>query len=60
MCYEESFFRRWAKKRAEYRQKSEAVVEREPLRQPAQPTSEPTTTTNPKRSKQPEREVEVV
>jgi hypothetical protein len=60
MCYEESFFRRWAKKRAEHRQKSEAVVEHEPHKQPAQPTSAPTTAANPKKSKQPEREEEVV
>jgi hypothetical protein len=57
MCYEESFFRRWAKRRAEHRQTSEAVVEQEPHKQP---TSVPTTAANPKKSKQSQRELEVV
>jgi hypothetical protein len=59
MCYEESFFQRWARKRAE-RKQSEAVVERNTLKQPTQPTPAPTTATNPKKSRQAEREVEII
>ena len=60
MCYEESFFQRWARKRAERRQKSEAVVERDTPKQPTQPTPAPMTATKPNRSKQRERDVETV
>ena len=60
MCYEESFFTRWTRKRAQQREKTEAVVERIAPKQPSQPTPAPTrpaTKTEPKKT---ERELEVV
>jgi hypothetical protein len=59
MCYEESFFQRWARKRAE-RQKPAAEVARDTQKQPTQPRPAPTTTANPGKSRPREREVEIV
>jgi hypothetical protein len=59
MCYEESFFQRWSRKRAE-RQKSAAGVARDTLKQPTQPPLGPTTPANPQKSRRREREVEIV
>lgn len=60
MCYEESFFQRWARNRARRREKSAPVVEREKPKQPAQPAPVPTAAAEAKKSTQPERDVEVV
>jgi len=60
MCYEESFFQRWARKRAQRRQNLETAVERDLPKQPSQPTHEPVTASKPRKSKQTERDVEVV
>ena len=60
MCYEESFYTRWARKRAQRREKTEAVVERTAPKQPTQPTpvaTQPARATEPKKT---ERELEVV
>jgi hypothetical protein len=60
MCYEESFFTRWARKRAQRREKSEAVVERTAPKQPPEPTPAPARAAGATRPKKTERELEVV
>ena len=56
MCYEESFFRRWAKKRAQQREQPKPVVERPVLAtQSGRPAPMPTEV---KKRKQVERERE--
>lgn len=60
MCYEESFFQKWARKRAQRRQNVEAAVERDRRKQPTQPAPAPATTSAPKKSRETEREVETV
>ena len=60
MCYEESFFTRWARKRAQRREKSEAVVERIAPKQPIQPTSVPMRPAVATKQKKTERDLEVV
>jgi hypothetical protein len=59
MCYEESFFRSWASKRAQRREKPETVVERRaPVPEQPAPLSKPAA--EPARRKETERELEVV
>ena len=60
MCYEESFFTRWARKRAQQREKSEAAVERIPPKQPRQPTPVPTQAAGTIKPKKTQRDLEVV
>ena len=60
MCYEESFFLKWARKRAERRHESEAAIERSTPKEPTRPTPAPATATDPNKSKQRERETELV
>jgi len=60
MCYEESFFQRWARKRAQRRQDLEAALERDSPKQPIQPASEPAMASKPRKSRHTERDVEVV
>lgn len=58
MCYEESFFQRWAKKRAQQREQPKPVVERTaPATQPDRPAPIPTEA---KKRKEVERERETV
>lgn len=58
MCYEESFFRRWAKRRAQQREESKPVVEHAaPATQPGQPAPIPTEA---KKRKEVERELDTV
>jgi hypothetical protein len=58
MCYEEAFFQRWARKRAQQRQESTREVERvTPATQPGR--SAPSATPEKKR-KEPDRELETV
>jgi hypothetical protein len=60
MCYEESFFRSWARKRAQRSEKPETVVERRTPEKPApSPTpGKPAATPSPR--KETERELEIV
>ena len=59
MCYEESFFQRWARKRAQRRQQTETHAERaSPVTQPPKPA--PSTGAPAKPTKETERELEVV
>lgn len=60
MCYQESFITRWARKRAQRREKSEAVVERIAPKQPTEPTPVPTRAAVASKQKKTERELEVV
>jgi hypothetical protein len=60
MCYEESFFQRWARKRAQRRQELETAVERDRPKQPSQPAPEPAMASRPRKSRHTERDVEVV
>jgi hypothetical protein len=60
MCYEESFFHRWAKKRAQRRENLDAAVERDRRKPPTQPMPAPTSASPPKKSRETERDVEVV
>lgn len=61
MCYEESFFQRWARKTAQRREKTEAAVERDRRKQPTQPTTlAPARASEPKKPRETERDVEVV
>jgi hypothetical protein len=58
MCYEESFFRRWAKGRAQQREEPNAVVERTaPATQLVRPAPRPAEA---KKRKEVERERETV
>jgi hypothetical protein len=58
MCYEEAFFQRWARKRAQQRQESARDVERAtPATQPGRPAP---SATPEKKPKEPERELETV
>jgi hypothetical protein len=61
MCYEESFFRSWARKRAQRSEKPQTVVERRTPAKPAPsppPVSKPAATPSPR--KETERELEIV
>lgn len=60
MCYEESFFRSWARKRAQRSEKRETVIEhRTPPKPAPSPTpSKPAATPSPR--KETERELEIV
>jgi hypothetical protein len=62
MCYEESFFRSWARKRAQRSEKPETVVERRTPEKPAPAPSptpgKPAATPSPR--KETERELEIV
>jgi hypothetical protein len=60
MCYEESFFTRWARKRAQRRERSEPVVERIAPEQLSQPTPVPTRAAGATKPKKVERDLEVV
>jgi hypothetical protein len=60
MCYEESFFRSWATRKAQRREKSETVVERRAPVQPEQPAPVTRPAAEPARRKETEREMEVV
>lgn len=60
MCYEETFLQRWARKRAQRREKSEAVVERAAPKQPSRPEPVPTGTAGSAKAKETERDLEVV
>ena len=60
MCYEEAFFQRWARKRAQRREKPEAVVERGAPKRPSQPAPAPTETMAKTKAKETERDLEVV
>jgi hypothetical protein len=58
MCYEETFFQRWTRKRAQQRQESAREVERvTPATQPSRPA---TSATPEKKRKEPDRELETV
>jgi hypothetical protein len=58
MCYEESFFQRWAKRRSQLRAEPKPVVERTaPATQPARPAPMPAEA---KKRKEVERERETV
>lgn len=50
MCYEESFFQRWARKRAQRRQNVDAADERDTRKQPTQAAPTPATASKPKKS----------
>jgi len=58
MCYEESFFRSWARKRAERREKVDTVMERRTPAPPQQPAPKPAA--EPAKRKETERELEIV
>lgn len=59
MCYEETLFRRWARKRAQQREEPRTVVEREtPATQPKQPA--PAAASGEKKAKEIDRELEPV
>lgn len=60
MCYEESFFQRWARKRAQRRENVEAAVERDRRKQPTPAAPTPASASAPKKSRETERDVEVV
>lgn len=58
MCYEESFFQRWVKRRAQQREDTKPVVERAaPATQPGRPAPIPTER---KKPQEVERELENV
>jgi hypothetical protein len=60
MCYEETFFQRWARKRAQRHEKSEAVVERAAPKQPSRRVPVPTETMGKNKAKQTERDMEEI
>jgi hypothetical protein len=59
MCYEESFFQRWAKRRLQRHQTKSTAERTPPTKEPAKPTQQPVASA-PAPRKDVERELEIV